>query len=202
MTIKPPFDTINFSNSFLLAMPNLDGSFFERKIVYVVDHNEEGALGIIINHALKEVSLNELFLVEEEQLDKSVEFTEKLDRLSNECVYQGGPVQVDRGFILHEGGSRWASTINIEESGLALTTSNDLLEKIFKGDCWERYMVALGYSGWGANQLDEEIKESCWWVMPAFKELIFDVPCDQRWSVAAEQLGIDMSALSREHGIA
>lgn len=182
--------TANLTNQFLIAMPSMADPFFARTVTYLCQHNEEGALGIIINRPLQ-LTLKEII----EQMD--IEFHN--DALSDLPVYFGGPVQPDRGFVLHEPGREWKSTLKISDS-LWLTTSRDILEAISRGDGPHQVLLALGYAGWGEGQLEREIVENAWLNAEAEQSIIFNLPASHRWKAAAGLMGVDIALLSSQVG--
>ncbi len=180
------------TDHFLIAMPGLADRNFYQSVTYIVEHNEDGAMGIVINHPL-DITLEEMF----GQL--MIDTTPGTQALGN-SLYLGGPVQDDRGFVLHDGDAAvWASSLQIEKA-LCVTTSKDILEAIAHGDGPQNSLVALGYAGWAAGQLEREISENSWLSGTADKEIIFKLPPEQRWSAAAQLIGIDISLLSSEAG--
>lgn len=177
-----------FRGQFLIAMPSLKGSVFSHTITYICDHNDDGALGIIINHPL-ELKLGEIF--------RQLELPQP-GKLSEQTVLSGGPVQIDRGFVLHPHGQKWESTIEVS-SEVNLTASRDILVSMAEDKGPDRALVALGYAGWDAGQLEEEIAANSWLTVPAEKHILFDTPCEQRWAAASQHLGIDLNLI---HGTA
>jgi len=190
MTPAPKMNTVNLTNHFLIAMPKLEDENFSRSVTLICEHNEEGALGIVINHPT-DFTLGELL----EQL----ELIEDPDRFSTTTLYSGGPVQVEHGFILHQPAGHWQHSLHITDE-LALTTSRDLLEAIAHGDSPAESLIALGYAGWGAGQLEHELSENAWLTTPADSEILFHLPAEQRWQAAASRLGVDLSLLSGDTG--
>jgi len=175
---------------FLLAMPALDAGIFSGSITYICEHGEAGAMGLVINQPL-DLSLREIF----DHLDIRVS-----PEVADREVLAGGPVQIDHGFVLHRGGyARWDSTLRITDS-IQLTTSQDILKALAAGDGPPDFLVTLGYAGWAAGQLEEEIAGNSWLTLPANPEIIFRTPCEQRVSRAAAALGIDMNLLTVEAG--
>jgi len=194
----PPADTMsmlenttaNLTNQFLIAMPSMTDPFFARTVTYLCQHNEEGALGIIINRPLQ-LTLREII----EQMD--IEFHN--DALSDLPVYFGGPVQPERGFVLHEPVGDWKSTLKISDR-LWLTTSLDILEAISRGDGPQQVLLALGYAGWGEGQLEREMVENAWLNAEAEQSIIFNLPAAHRWKAAAGLMGVDIALLSSQVG--
>ncbi len=180
----------NFTNQFLIAMPNLPDPDFRQTVTYVCAHNDKGAMGIVINRPT-ECALGEILAhMELNPEDKSIE---------QAPVYCGGPVHPDRGFVLHEPNSRWDSSMNVSDT-LEVTTSRDILHAIAEKKGPENFLVALGYAGWSAGQLETEIKENTWLSVSADLDVIFNTPCEQRWSSATALLGIDHKQLSTGYG--
>ncbi len=180
----------NLTDHFLIAMPGLADPNFHKTVTYVCAHNEDGAMGITINRPLD--------LLLEEVLEQ-MELKASSSTIANTIVYQGGPVQTDRGFVLHNTGSSWDSSISISEN-IGMTTSRDVLRAIAAGDGPEDCLIALGYAGWAAGQLEEEIKQNAWISGPAKSEIIFRSPVQKRWELAARELGIDMDLISNDVG--
>jgi putative transcriptional regulator len=171
-------------------MPSLDDPNFARTVTYVCAHNEEGAMGIVINRPLN-IELGEVLAqMELESDDPSI---------NTRTVFQGGPVHRDRGFIIHRPAKDWGSTIQVTDQ-IAISTSREILAAISKGEGPEEVLVALGYAGWAAGQLEEELAQNAWLSGPANLEIIFSAPPEQRWARAAAHLGVDLARLSSEVG--
>jgi putative transcriptional regulator len=192
-----PAATINLTNQFLIAMPGMADDTFAGAVIYLCEHTEKGALGLVINKPI-DIKLKNLF--------EKVELT--LDRadLADVPVYFGGPVQTERGFVLHERlggetgeGGHYNSSLQIP-GGLEMTTSKDVLEALSHGAGPKKILVTLGYSGWSAGQLEEEIGRNGWINVGAAPEIIFDTPVEQRYDKALSLLGIDPRMLSQEAG--
>ena len=180
----------NLTHHFLIAMPQLDDPNFFHSATYLCDHSEEGAMGFIFNHPL--------------ELDLASALTQMniktdINELSDHPVYYGGPVEEERGFVLHRPASRWESTLVVSDE-LAVTTSEDILASIAKGEGPEQYLVALGYAGWGKGQLEQELAENVWLSGPAEPDIIFNTPNDQRWEQSALNIGVDINLLSGDSG--
>ncbi len=171
-------------------MPGLVDPNFYHTVTYICAHNDEGAMGIVINRPL-EMALGDVL----EQMDMSPN-NKQIDQWP---VYHGGPVQTDRGFVLHEPLSKWESSINVNDA-VGVTTSRDILQAIARGGGPKEALVALGYAGWSAGQLEQEIKDNSWLSGPADADVIFKTPCEQRWHKAAALLGVDMNFISAEIG--
>jgi len=185
---------IDLTNQFLVAMPGMADDTFAGAVVYLCEHSDKGALGLVINKPI-DIRLRNLFEKVELPLERS--------DLAEQPVYFGGPVQTERGFVLHEriGGesSPYQSTLEIP-GGLEMTTSKDVLEAMAAGGGPRRVLVTLGYSGWGAGQLEDEIGRNGWLTVPADPQIIFDTPIDQRYDRAVRLLGIDPQMLSQDAG--
>ena len=182
--IKPPPVTAKFpslANQFLLSMPHMNDPNFSGSLIYICEHSEKGAMGLIVNKS-SDVSLGALF--ERIQLSLTIGPRAYLP------VMGGGPVQCERGFVLHSPGQEWASSLQISDT-LALTTSRDVLEAIASGGGPERWLIALGYSGWGAAQLEREIARNDWLTIPANDTLLFETPLNKRFELAYKQLGVN-----------
>jgi putative transcriptional regulator len=184
-----PFATA-LSDHFLIAMPGLKDPNFSRTVTYVCEHTDQGAMGIVINRPM-DIRLGEVLA----QLDIDSDDRSVLDSL----VYLGGPVQPERGFVLHSGDHSFDSTLAITPD-ISVTTSRDVLEAIAAGRGPERSLVALGYAGWGGGQLEEEMSNNAWLSGPADRDIIFCLPADGRWQAAAQLLGVDLNLLSGEAG--
>lgn len=178
------------SNHFLIAMPGMADSNFHGTVIFIAEHDERGALGIVVNRPL-ELDLGELF----ERIDVRLHPR----GLASWPVYYGGPVQTDRGFVLHQPQGDWTSTVAIGDA-ISLTSSKDILEAVGAGDGPARLLVSLGYAGWGPGQLEDEVARNAWLTVAAQPELIFDVPADERFPAAFALLGIDPSRLSGAAG--
>ncbi len=190
-------EPINLTNQFLIAMPGMADGTFAGSVVYLCEHTEKGALGLVINKPI-DIKLKNLF--------EKVELTLDREDLAEEPVFFGGPVQTERGFVLHEplsggdgDGGHYNSTLQIP-GGLEMTTSKDVLEALAHGAGPKKVLVTLGYSGWGAGQLEDEIGRNGWLTVNAEPGIIFDTPVEQRYERALSLLGIDPRMLSQEAG--
>lgn len=189
MTDKAPQEA-TLSNQFLVAMPSVVQGEFDHSVTFLCEHNEAGAMGLVINRPTT-LKLADMF--KHMGLDVS-DFPDK------ECpVYWGGPVQIERGFVLHSPSREWESTLKVS-ADVALTTSKDILVAISKGDGPKDYLVTLGYAGWSEGQLEQEILENTWLNTPSDSAILFTTPAPSRWSAAAKLLGLDPSLLSGEAG--
>ena len=178
-----------FSNHFLIAMPSLKSPHFFQSVAYICEHNDNGAIGLIINHPI-DIKLGDLFA----QMDVPCD-----DVVSDTVIFAGGPVQTERGFILHSNEKSWESTFTICNT-VSITASKDILEDIAQNRGPEEFLITLGYAGWGAGQLEDEMVENSWLTVPANKQIIFDTPIEQRWTAAAQPLGIDMNLMTSQAG--
>jgi putative transcriptional regulator len=179
------------SNQLLVAMPSLADPNFSHSVTLICEHNERGALGLVINRPL-EMRMSEVL----DQLSLPTEDA----GLRGMAVLSGGPVQRDRGFVLHRPGPRsWESTMRVSET-LHVTTSRDVLAAMAQGDGPAPAVIALGYAGWEAGQLDEELLQNAWLTVPCDDALIFELPFEQRWHAAARLLGVELSRISSQAG--
>ena len=185
---------INLTNQFLIAMPGMADDTFAGAVIYLCEHTEKGALGLVINKPI-DIKLRNLF--------EKVELSLAREDLAEAPVYFGGPVQTERGFVLHEklagDGVAYNSTLTIP-GGLEMTTSKDVLEAMSNGAGPTRVLVTLGYSGWSAGQLEDEMSRNGWINVGAAPEVIFDTPVEKRYERALSLLGIDLRMLSQEAG--
>jgi putative transcriptional regulator len=189
--------SINLTNHFLIAMPNMADPYFSRTLTYVCEHNEQGALGIVVNRPI-DMTLQALF----ERLSLSLK-----DRaLADTPIYFGGPVQTDRGFVLHLPPGEWQATIKVAgdagaSSGtIGLTTSKDILEAVGRGEGPAKMLVSLGYAGWSAGQIEHELKQNAWLTVEAKDAILFDLPADERLPAAMGLLGLDYARLADQAG--
>ncbi len=183
-------ELVSLANHFLIAMPTLADANFARSVTLICEHSGEGAMGIVINR-LTDLHLGDIF----EQLGIEPEKATH----AQSGVYFGGPVQNNRGFVLHEPLGSWESTLSVTDK-FGVSTSRDILEAIAENRGPEKFMVALGYAGWGAGQLEREISENSWLSGPASRDIIFDLPVEHRWKAAAQLVGVDLTTLSGEAG--
>ena len=193
------FALTNLTNHFLIAMPGLQDEVFSRSVVYVCEHSERGALGLVINKPV-DMDMQALF--------EKVELPLRRQDLSHQPVFQGGPVQTERGFVLHEsivaatnkpGESVYAATMMIP-GGLEMTTSKDVLEALSTGAGPRKVLVSLGYSAWGEGQLESELSDNSWLTVAANASLIFDTPVAQRYEQALLLLGLELWMLAPDAG--
>jgi putative transcriptional regulator len=181
---------VNLTRHFLIAMPSMTDPHFAKSLTFVCEHNEQGALGIVVNRPI-EMNLHALL----EQVSIPVE-AEALKRVA---IHFGGPVQVDRGFVLHRPLGDWQSTLAVGED-IGLTTSRDILEAVGRGTGPRELLVTLGYAGWAPGQLEHELAQNAWLTVPASAEVIFDLPAEERLAAAMSLLGLDYAKLSDTAG--
>ena len=189
--------SINLTNQFLIAMPGMGDGTFAGTVVYMCEHTDKGALGLVINKPI-DITLKNLFEKVELSLDR--------EEFAALPVYFGGPVQTERGFVLHEkvqgdaaDEAPYNSSLKVE-GGLEMTTSKDVLEAISSGSGPKKVLVTLGYSGWAAGQLEDEMSKNGWINVEAEPGIIFDTPVGERYGKALSLLGIDAAMLSSDAG--
>ena len=185
-TLEP----VSLANHFLIAMPAMTDPNFARTLTYLCEHNAEGALGIIINKPL-EIDLGALF----ERVSVPLTQGESQAKYRNLPVYFGGPVQTDRGFVLHRPVGEWQSTLQVT-SELGLTSSRDILQSMSDEGKPDDVLVSLGYAGWAAGQLEWELSQNAWLTVAAHPDIIFDLPPEERLPAAMQLLGVDFARLS------
>ncbi len=180
----------NLTNHFLIAMPALADPIFLHSVTYICEHNEDGALGIVINRPIN-IGLSELF--------RSMNINTNEFEESDLPLFSGGPVHPEQGFVIHQPAGEWASTLKVSDE-LSVTTSHDIIEAIAHRKGPGKYLIALGYAGWGGGQLEEELAANSWLSGPVDSRIIFETPPEQRWEAAATLLGVDLSLLSSDVG--
>ena len=178
------------ANQLLIASPALSDPNFARSVTLICQHDDDGAMGVIVNRA-SEYTLGEVL--------RQMNLASQDPRLDDQVVLAGGPVHPERGFVLHDGEARWDSTLRIADD-LHVTTSRDVLEALARGDGPARSTVVLGCAGWGAGQLEQELGENSWLTAPADAELLFALPLEQRWQAAGQRIGVDMTRLTDYSG--
>ena len=190
---------MNLTNHFLIAMPGMEDSSFTKSVIYLCEHTEKGALGLVINKP-SDINLQGLLA--------KVDLSLGREDLTDEPVFQGGPVQTERGFVLHDSmlasndeksESAYASTMQID-GGLEMTTSKDVLEALSTGAGPRRVLVTLGYAAWGEGQLESELAENAWLTVSADSNIIFDTPVEQRYDRALSLLGLQSWMLTHQAG--
>ncbi len=182
MPSETPRESSPLSNHLLVALPALHDPHFARSVTLVCQHDGDGAMGVMINRA-SEYTLGEVL--------QQMGISSESEALQSQVVLAGGPVHPERGFVLHDGEREWDSTLTVGD-GLYLTTSRDVLEAMARGDGPTQAVVALGCAGWGAGQLEQELVDDSWLMVPAGRELLFELPLEQRWQAAAGSIGVDL----------
>lgn len=180
----------SLADHFLIAMPALDDPNFARGVTLLCQHDDDGAMGLVINR-LSDYTLGDLL----QQMAISTDLVGLADR----PVYLGGPVQPERGFVLHDDARDWGSTLRFGER-FAVTTSRDILTAMARGEGPENALVALGYAGWTAGQLETELVDNAWLTGPSDQGIVFRTPLEQRWQAAAKHIGVDLSKLTDYSG--
>lgn len=180
----------DLTHHFLIAMPAMQEGFFAGTLTYICEHDENGALGLVINRPIS-LTLAEMF--------EQIKIPLHQPRLGKMPVHVGGPVQVERGFVLHDTRQDWQSTLRINDR-LGLTTSKDILEALGEGRGPDNILVTLGYSGWEPGQLEHEINENIWLTVPANEHILFKLPAEERLAAAMALLGVNYSMLVEDAG--
>lgn len=218
----------SLENQFLIAMPSLANDYFNKTVTYICEHNDEGAMGLIINMPVN-ITLHDLLKQIEEndqesnkkkktvqKVEQSVENKEHtsdvssdstltttqeltLDHTLEQLVLSGGPIAQNRGFVLHRTQPGWKSSLALSEE-IMITTSKDILMALGTEKAPEQFMVTLGYAGWGPGQLEAELQANSWLTIDADSDILFNTPIEQRWQKATEKLGIDIAHLSSDVG--
>lgn len=181
---------VNLTRHFLIAMPNMVDPNFSRTLTFICEHNDHGALGIIVNRPI-DMTLNTLF--------ERVQISLEAAALQSMPIYFGGPVQTDRGFVLHRPLGSWQSTLTVS-SDLGLTSSRDILQSVGSTGQPSEILVTLGYAGWAAGQLEYELSQNAWLTVTADEEIMFTLPPEERLPAAMQLLGIDYAKLSEVAG--
>ncbi|MCP4987408.1 MAG: YqgE/AlgH family protein [Colwellia sp.] len=197
----------SLENQLLIAMPSLGDPYFNKTVTYICEHNEEGAMGLIINLPVN-ITLSDLLKQIEPEDDTAqvmestqgdiAEATDSTNSLE-QLVLSGGPISQQRGFVLHSSQSGWSSSLVLSKE-LMITTSKDILLALGTKKAPEQFMVTLGYAGWGPGQLEQELQANSWLTTPADIEILFNTPIEQRWKKATEKMGIDLAHLSLDIG--
>ncbi|CAN5897361.1 YqgE/AlgH family protein [soil metagenome] len=191
---KKPMDQLDLTNHFLIAMPSMLDPIFAGTVIYICEHNARGAMGLIINKPT-DMTVSDLF----DRIDLKLENIPDSHPIGKRLVMFGGPVQDDRGFILHAPVGEFTSTLKVTDD-IAFTTSRDILEAVAAGDAPERLMLSIGYAGWSAGQVEQEILANGWLTVAADPHILFDVPMEERFVAAMKLLGIDPLMLSAVAG--
>jgi len=182
--------SINLTHHFLIAMPSMADPYFSKTLTYICEHNDQGALGVVVNRPI-DMTLQVLF----ERLSLTLRHAD----LGHAPIYFGGPVQTDRGFVLHAPMGDWQSTLRVRDL-IGLTTSKDILEAVGRGEGPDKMLVTLGYAGWSPGQLEHELSQNAWLTVEARDGIIFDTPAEERLPAAMELLGLDYARLQDEAG--
>ena len=215
----------SLENQFLIAMPSLANDYFNKTVTYICEHNDEGAMGLIINMPVN-ITLHDLLKqIEENDKEENNQASEEgdqedidntlvpkqetaveseaesflLDNSLEQLVLSGGPISQNRGFVLHRTQPGWKSSLALSEE-IMITTSKDILMSLGTKKAPEQYMVTLGYAGWGPGQLETELQSNSWLTIDADSDILFNTPIEQRWQKATEKLGIDVAHLSSDIG--
>lgn len=181
---------MNLAQHFLIAMPAMADPHFSRTLTYICEHNDQGALGIVVNRPL-DMTLQALL--------EQVSLSPTGGSFGTVPIHFGGPVQVDRGFVLHAPLGQWQSTLAVSPE-IGLTTSKDILQAVARGEGPGKLFVTLGYAGWAPGQLENELAQNAWLTVQASADVIFDLPAEKRLSAAMSLLGIDFASLSEQAG--
>lgn len=181
---------VDLTRHFLIAMPNMVDPHFARTLTFICEHNDQGALGVVVNRPV-EMNLHSLL----EQI--GIPFDS--GALEPVPVHFGGPVQTDRGFVLHTPPGQWQSTLAVG-TDIGLTTSKDILEAVARGEGPRQFLVTLGYAGWAPGQLEHELAQNAWLTVQASSDVIFGLPAEARLPAAMSLLGIDYASLSEQVG--
>ena len=180
----------SLANHLLIAMPSLTDPNFERSVIYVCEHHPQGTVGLIINRPMQFF----LGLVFEQMKIEPI----KVEHTQMPLLF-GGPVQPERGFVIHRPIGVWRSSLSLRED-VTVTTSNDIIQAIAADKGPKDVLVTLGYSGWGESQLDQEVMQNVWLVCPYSSELLYEVPFSERWDYAGNIIGVKMSQLTTDAG--
>ncbi len=183
-------DLSALTNHFLIAMPSMSDPNFANSVIYICEHNKQGATGIIINKPVG-VQLQEVF--EQMQIKCDVQRSQEIP------ILFGGPVHPERGFVIHRPQGKWRTTLEMDKE-ISITTSQDVLDAIALGKGPDDLIVALGYTGWDSSQLEEEVAKNAWLTCPADPDILYKTPFADRWKAAINLMGIDISNLSSEEG--
>ncbi|SAY51168.1 YqgE/AlgH family protein [Neisseria weaveri] len=180
---------MDLTNHLLLAMPDVDDPFFEKSVVYICEHNADGAVGLVINKP-SPLKMGVVFGAVDLNLP---------ERFEDDPVMIGGPVQLDRGYVLHRPVGNWQSSLVVNDN-TALTTSRDIIESLANGETVDKAMISIGYASWTAGQLERELGENTWLTVPADEYIVFDLPYAKKYGAALAKLGVGSESLMREAG--
>ncbi len=179
------------TNHLLIAMPKLADPYFFRSVTYIFEHSEKGAMGIVINQPILNISLGNIF--------EEMHIVCDIQEIKKRSVLSGGPVRQERGFVLHNKGSVWKSTVDISDT-ISVTTSPDILDAIAHNQGPPKTLFALGYASWQKGQLEKELLQNAWLYGEATPKILFDTPYQDRWRLAAKTMGIDITNISDDIG--
>lgn len=183
--------SLQLTSHFLIAMPGMADTNFSKTLTLICEHNEQGAMGFVINRPM-DVPVTELFSQQQIVIDND-------SVIASLLLYAGGPVETERGFILHSPEKSWSTTMQVSDQ-FSISASRDIVEDTASGEGPEKLLFLLGYAGWGPGQLESEITENAWLTTAADPNVVFDLPWESRWRAAASQLGIDLSLLNPDAG--
>lgn len=212
----------SLQNQFLIAMPSLGDDYFNKTVTYICEHNDEGAMGLIINMPVNITLFDLLKQIEDNDKEQASADTTTLepeekpeknpasentvseentfsDNSLEQLVLSGGPISQNRGFVLHRTQSGWNSSLALNDD-IMITTSKDILLALGTEKAPEQFVVTLGYAGWGPGQLETELQANSWLTIDADSDILFNTPIEQRWQKATEKLGIDIAHLSSDIG--
>jgi len=182
----------SLQNHLLIAMPSLDDPYFQRSVVYICEHDADGAMGIIVNQPIAQLSVKQL-------LAKLEMPNEQCGNPLNQQVFNGGPMAQERGFILHSPQTSWSSSVSIAPD-IMLTTSKDILQVLGTEQAPQSYLISLGYAGWSQGQLEQELLDNAWLTLEADPNILFNTAVEERWQQATKQLGFDIWQLTSQAG--
>ena len=182
--------TASLVDKCLIATPAIKDPIFASSLVYMCEHNENGSMGLVINHETSQI-LDDVF----RQLDIDCED----DAIKNQSVYVGGPVQLEQGFVLHSNAGHWQNSVEVS-TGIHLTSSLDILQAVANGKGPQDYLVILGFSGWASGQLESELQQNSWLTAACDADLLFHQRPEDKWQVAFDTLGFDINMLSPVSG--
>jgi len=183
--------SLNLTNNFLIALPGMQDPRFERSVIFICHHDEDGAMGIIINKPKADLTLSDLL--------SSIGIEGKV-KVANSHILDGGPVDIDRGFVLHSNDITLESKTVRLKHGICLSSTKDALEALVSNNAPTQALLAVGYAGWGGGQLEREIQQNAWMIADSDPNIIFDVHHDDKWAKAIRSLGIDPNRLSAQGG--
>lgn len=181
---------VNLTHHFLIAMPAMNDPHFSNSLTFICEHNDQGAIGVVVNRPI-DMTLHALL--------QQIEITPASDACKLTPIHYGGPVQIDRGFVLHQPAGEWQSTLKVSDQ-IGLTTSKDILQAVASGNGPPQILVTLGYAGWAPGQLEHELAQNAWLTVDADPSIFFQTPAEQRYQAGLKLLGIDLAMLSGDAG--